>query len=626
MRFGGVTVPVQDDSGIIVPTAPSSRGRVTPPTPPGGYSHRSLLASLAESMGDGILAFDHDLRVTFFNSAYQRIVRLFADLTLQVGSCHLDHLPPDMADQLRIRYRQALNGEFFTVEADFETTDGRRWFETNYGPVIEQDRIIGGCLIVRDITERKRAGVQLVENEIRLRGILQDSPYYILTTDSDGRFTYANRLPEGYEFAKVIGSSMFDYPHPEDLALVREAFEKAEQVERAQEFDWRVTSPGGDLRWFTTVVAPLRRDGKNIGFLLFSEDVTERKVNETWLRLYQTATARTEDVIIVTEAEPLDPPGPRILYVNQTFEQLTGYAAEEVVGETPRILQGPKTDRAVLNRIKAAMRDWKPIRVELINYKKNGEEIWVDLSLAPVSDGSGRFAYWLGMQRDITPQKRLEKTLRDMVEEKEVLIQEIHHRVKNNLQTVVSLLDLHAANESAPGFRTAVREARNRVEAMSLIHEQLYRQPDIGRVDLGQFIRTLAEHLQTSFGTARASLAIQCAPVPLALATAVPLGLILNELLSNAFKHGVPASEPGTIEVIVATEKDQLGLTVRDYGPRPVLTAEILASQRTLGMRLVRLLAGQIGATLNLSPAEPGLRAEVVLPLPADFIEGDATR
>lgn len=613
---------VQDDSGIV-PASTSRGGRITPP---GGYSHRPLLASLAESTTDGILAFDHNLNITFFNAAYQRIFGLFTDTPLRLGRPHLDGFPPDMAEPIRERYRRALRGETFTIEADFETAGGHCWFETNYSPVKDDDIVIGGCLFVRDITERKQADIRLIENEIRLRGILQDSPYYILTTDSESRFTYANRLPEGYEFGQIIGSSMFDYPHPEDLELVRDAFVTAERQERAQKFDWRVTAPGGELRWFTSIVAPLRRDGKNIGFLLFSEDVTERKVNETWLRLYQTATARTEDVIIVTEAEPLDSPGPRILYVNQTFEQMTGYAAEEVVGETPRILQGPKTDRVALDRIKAAMRAWKPIRVELINYKKNGDEIWVDLSLAPVSDGRGRFAYWLGIQRDITPQKRLEQTLRGLIEEKEVLIQEIHHRVKNNLQTVVSLLDLHAANETGSGFRSAVREARNRVEAMSLIHEQLYRQPDISRVDLGQFIRTLAEHLQTSFGTARAALVIRCAPVTLTLATAVPLGLILNELLSNAFKHGVSLSEPDTIEVIVATEKDHLRLIVRDYGPRPVRTAEILASRQTLGMRLVHLLTGQIGATLTLSPAEPGLRAEVAWPLPLDSIEGDTPR
>lgn len=618
-------MPVQDDSGIL-PASTPRRGRPTPATPPGNYSHRSLLASLAESTSDGILAFDHDLNVTFFNAAYQRLFGLFTDGTIRIGSHHLDLLAPEVAEQARERYSRTLKGEAFMVEADFDTAIGHRWLEVNYNPVRDQGEVIGGCLIVRDITERKRVDVQLIENEIRLRGILQDSPYYILTTNSEGRFTYANRLPEGYDFDSVIGSSIFDYPFSGDRERLREAFTDAEASGQARRTDLRVTAPSGDMRWYATTVSPLRRDENNSGFLIFSEDVTERKVNETWLRLYQTATARTEDVIIVTEAEPLDPPGPRILYVNPTFEQLTGYAAEEVVGETPRILQGPKTDRAALARIKAAMREWKPIRVELINYKKNGEEIWVDLSLAPVSDGSGRFAYWLGMQRDITPQKRLEQTLRDHVAEKEVLIQEIHHRVKNNLQTVVSLLDLHAANEAAPGFRTAVREARNRVEAMSLIHEQLYRQPDIGRVDLGQFIRTLAEHLQASFGTARASLVIRCVPVSLALVTAVPLGLILNELLSNAFKHGVPVSEPGTIEVIVTAEKDQLGLTVRDYGPRPVLTAEILASQRTLGMRLVRLLAGQIGATLNLSPAEPGLRVEVALPLPLDLAEGDTPR
>jgi PAS domain S-box-containing protein len=618
-------VPLHDDSEFTPASAPR-RGRGTPVTPPGGYSHRSLLASLAESTADGILAFDYNLNVTFFNSAYQRILRLFTDAPLRLGHCHLDHLPEPMAEMLRERYRRTFTGESFTIQADFETAEGHRWFESSYSPVIEQDRVIGGCLFVRDITERKQADIRLIENEIRLRGILRDSPYYILTTDNEGRFTYANRLPEGYETDQVLGSCIFDYPHPGDAATVRDVFEKAEQEERAQKFDWRVTAPGGDLRWFASVVSPLRRNGANTGFLVFSEDVTERRVNETWLRLYQTATARTEDVIIVTEAEPLDPPGPRILYVNQAFEQMTGYAAEEVIGETPRILQGPKTDWETLKRVKTAMRDWRPIRVELINYRKDGAEVWVDLSLAPVSDGQGRFAYWLGIQRDITPQKRLEQTLRAMVEEKEVLIQEIHHRVKNNLQTVVSLLDLHAANETAPGFRTAVREARNRVEAMSLIHEQLYRQPDVSRVDLGQFVQTLADHLQTSFGTARATLVTRCAPVALPLATAVPLGLMLNEMLSNAFKHGVPLPGPGAIEVMVATENGRLNVTVRDHGPRKADIDGMLASSRTLGLRLIRLLAGQLGATLTLAAADPGLRAEISLPLPVDSAQGEHLR
>ncbi len=610
-----------DDPVVVPDDSQTSRTSDSKPRI-GAYSHRSLLASLADSTTDGILAFDHQLRVTFFNTSYHRLVEPFVSRPLCLGECHLDTLPDAMAGILRPRYRRTLAGESFTVEAAFEVQGETRWFESNYGPVVEQGNVIGGCLFLRDITARKQADLDRLDNETRLRRILADSPYLILATDRDGRFHYFNRLPEGYDGSRVLGSLIFDYPHPDDLALVRRAFEDAERLGQGQRFEWRVPSPLGELRWFASVVSPLRRDDRTDGFLLFSEDVTERKVNETWLRLYQTATARTEDVIIVTEAEPLDPPGPRILYVNDAFEQMTGYRADEVIGLTPRILQGPRTQQPELDRLRAAMREWRPVRVELLNYRKDGTEFWVDLSLAPVSDGSGRFAYWLGMQRDVTPQKQLEQALRATLAEKEVLIQEIHHRVKNNLQTVVSLLELHAANDMTPAFRTAVREARNRVEAMSLIHEQLYRQSDVNRVDLGQFVQTLTEHLQTSFGTARARLITRYDSVTLPLATAVPLGLILNEMLSNAFKHGVPATEPGVIEVVVEETDQRLRVAVRDHGPAPVDTDAMLDGSRTLGLRLIRLLAGQIDARLSLEPAAPGLRVEVTLPLPVTSAEG----
>jgi len=111
------------------------------------------------------------------------------------------------------------------------------------------------------------------------------------------------------------------------------------------------------------------------------------------------------DAILICEADPIDEPGPRIVYVNKTFERETGYTAEEVIGKTPRILQGPKTDVAARGRMREAFKKWQPIKEDLLNYKKNGEEFWVSLSIFPIANESGWFTHWISIQHNITEAK-----------------------------------------------------------------------------------------------------------------------------------------------------------------------------------------------------------------------------
>jgi len=119
----------------------------------------------------------------------------------------------------------------------------------------------------------------------------------------------------------------------------------------------------------------------------------------------------TDDVILITDAEPIDEPGPRIVYVNPAFTRMTGYSSEEVMGLTPRVLQGPKTCQVTRTRIRDALQEWQPIRCELLNYRKDGGEFWSDLSITPVADESGWFRYWVSVQRDVSQTKQREREL-----------------------------------------------------------------------------------------------------------------------------------------------------------------------------------------------------------------------
>ncbi|WP_375401791.1 putative bifunctional diguanylate cyclase/phosphodiesterase [uncultured Sphingomonas sp.] len=149
------------------------------------------------------------------------------------------------------------------------------------------------------------------------------------------------------------------------------------------------------------------------------------------LRLLETVATHARDSIIITEAEPTDMPGPRILFCNEAFTRTTGYTSEEVLGRTPRILQGPKTDPVIRAKLRAAFAAWEPVSVELVNYRKDGTEFWVELSIVPVADERGWYTHWVSVQRDVTERREaheLSARIRVAEEEKAELAGEIRER------------------------------------------------------------------------------------------------------------------------------------------------------------------------------------------------------
>ncbi|NEU15027.1 EAL domain-containing protein [Methylobacterium sp. BTF04] len=140
-----------------------------------------------------------------------------------------------------------------------------------------------------------------------------------------------------------------------------------------------------------------------------SEADIRQKVQSERLRLLESVAVHARDSILITEAEPTDLPGPRILYCNAAFTRTTGYSEAEVIGKTPRILQGPKTDPASRAKLREAFARWKPIEIELMNYHKDGSEFWVELSIVPVADENGWYTHWVSVQRDITERKQADE-------------------------------------------------------------------------------------------------------------------------------------------------------------------------------------------------------------------------
>ena len=148
------------------------------------------------------------------------------------------------------------------------------------------------------------------------------------------------------------------------------------------------------------------------GLTVYFQDITARRKKEEQFRLLETCVSHLNDIVLITEAAPIDEPGPRILFVNDAFVRLTGYTREEAIGRSPRFLQGPKTQRDALDRIHAATKACKAVREEVINYSKSGEEYWLEMDIVPVADEAGHCTHLVAIERDVTERKRAEAALR----------------------------------------------------------------------------------------------------------------------------------------------------------------------------------------------------------------------
>ncbi len=205
------------------------------------------------------------------------------------------------------------------------------------------------------------------------------------------------------------------------------------------------------------------------------------------------------------------------------------------------------------------------------------------------------------MEDEIQEHRRTEERLEASLSEKEVLLREVHHRVKSNLQAISGLLDFHRETTADPGPARAISDSQSRIRVMAQIHEELYGSRDLSSIDFSHFLERLATGILTSYGadTGHISLKLEAEPVTMVVDTAIPCGLIVNELVTNSIKYAFPEGRGGTIRIAFSRRgEDRYQLVVADDGVGLPPGAE---GGTTLGLRLVEALSGQLGAETTLS-------------------------
>lgn len=345
---------------------------------------------------------------------------------------------------------------------------------------------------------------------------------------------------------------------------------------------------------------------------------------------FAAAIRATRMSMIVTD--PRQPDNP-IVFANDAFLRLTGYAREEVMGQNCRFLQGPHTDPFAIDQIRASITDREDISIDILNYTKSGNPFWNALYLSPVSNEDGELQFYFASQMDVTDRKEWEQRLtadkarfEDAVRQRtrelqaaldaqNVLLHEVDHRVKNNLQMVSSLIIMQSRSIPDENIKRSLHEMLERIDAVSTVHRRLYQSDDVQSFDVADFIRDLVTDLLAASGRPELYSDFDLEPVIIPANKATSVALMINELVTNALKHAfgdaMNGSAAGRIAVKMRNNGDRFTIEIADNG-RGMPANKV--GDKTFGTRLITSLARQLEAEIDWQDGAPGTRVVITMP------------
>jgi PAS domain S-box-containing protein len=397
-----------------------------------GLSHSAyaVLDLVLNSMQDALVAVNGDGQFLMFNEAATRLLPLRASPTplaqwpQHFGLYHADGVHPFQPDELPVA--RALRGETgrqLQMMVRNALVPAGRLLQCSYQPVRAEGEISGALVVFADITALQRLQSeqalqfrQLRDTQLKLieaqrvgqignwdvnlvtgRVWWSDQVYHLFGVDPESHTGTLNDLQA--------------LLHPDDRARHTAARDLAISKSRPMNVEYRIIRPDGQVAWMHDI-AEMRRggDGQPVWFGGVVQDITARKQAEADLVLLRKAVERLNDIVLISEANP-DGGNSRIVFVNEAFERLTGFTAQEVIGKSPRMLQGPRTDAAALDRMSQALEHWTPVREELIAATRAGGDLCLEVDLVPLAVEPGRNTHWIAVARDISARKDAEQAL-----------------------------------------------------------------------------------------------------------------------------------------------------------------------------------------------------------------------
>jgi PAS domain S-box-containing protein len=489
-----------------------------------------------------------------------------------------------------IRMRETLRRETLVVPI------GEQWIDVAVNPLLDGDgTLIGAVHIMHDITARKRAEEAVRESEAQKKAILDASIDRIRLDDTDMRIIWANQtyerdldmVPE-----ELVGKICYEVFVGRDSPCIECPSQKALKSGTAEHtvLTRPVSGNTDEKTYLDSFAVPIKDEsGRIVNILQVTRNITEQVLAEKRLQeseefnsaLFEYNPIQT--VVVDTEG--------RITRVNLAKKQSGD--RQPAVGN---VMYKDYAGKHEIDMHAELMECIKSSKSKHFPELKYGDKT-LSITIAPFYKGA------IIATLDITEQKRAQDNLTASLKEKEILLQEIHHRVKNNMQVISSLLKLQAETIQEETLRAPFRESEHRVRAMSLVHEKLYQSKDFTHIPFRDYLTSLIRYLYQSY-TPKAGtieLVTEIEEIPLTITHAIPCGLIVNELLSNALKHAFPDHRTGTITIGLRSPEPQVyELTVSDNGIGLPEAIDLKTTQ-SLGLHLVSILVeDQLKGTIEV--------------------------
>jgi PAS domain S-box-containing protein len=460
----------------------------------------------------------------------------------------------------------------------------------------------------------------LREKEETIRALLNARTDSAMLLDVGGTILAANETVArrlGIPPGALQGRCIYDFFDAELAGARREKIAEAIRTAEAVRFEDERSGV-----WYDNNIFPVfNESGVVERVAVFASDMTERKRAEEAVRAserkYRTLVTGMREGIMAVDAVDV------IQFVNPRMCEMLGYEDIELIGRPVAAFLSDENSQMLLEEKRKLRAIGVSDTYELAMRRKDCRVIQVLITGNPVVDDGGRITGSMAVLTDITERKRANDQLRAAFQEKVVLLKEIHHRVKNNLQVISSLLNLQSGHIADPAVRELFKESQNRIRSMALVHEKLYRSSDLFRIDCSEYMHSLAGNLFRSYGgDARGiTMRVETNGVSIGIDEAIPCGLIVNELLSNALKYAFPEENaprpfpPDGPEITLALTDigaGKLRLSVRDNGIGFPHSFDFHGTS-SLGMQLVNVLAEQLGGSVELEPG-PGTTFALTFP------------
>ncbi len=440
-------------------------------------------------------------------------------------------------------------------------TAGRQ-LTMNSAPVLgPKGENLGAIALYQDLTAVKRNERRLRESEARLRMVMRWTRLLVWDCDlATGEIASGDAIAEWFDLAAPGPienlADFLEYIHAGDRDRVEAVIRAAVGEGRADiDVSYRIPHAGGATRWYLTRGRVLRDAAgrPTTRYTGVTIDITQEKADEQRLRQLESVVVHARDGVVILEAEPTAHAGRSVLYVNDAFARMTGYAGAELVGRSLHVLRGPDSDPATLDRLRRGLDSCEPLQVELLNYRKDRSTFWVELSLVPVPDADSPCAYWVMIQRDISDRKRAERALRERedqlrqaqkMETVGQLAGGVAHDFNNLLTAVIGnlcLVDLPPGDPNRGLLATAERAAHRAAELTSkLLGFARRNQMLVAPLDVGEFVGEVVDLLRRTIDP-RITFLADIPPLGwLALADASLLNQVLLNLCVNA-RDAMPA-------------------------------------------------------------------------------------